>query len=331
MRFRSAVIGMMALPAVAFAQGGGTADPSCAGISADACQQAIDFFTYMAPQLGTAITGGNTTMGQGGTLGGRRLGLIPHFAVTVRANAVLGSVPDGFNPALQAPASTVPNQATTANPLPTKNIFVPAPAVDAAIGVFKGFPLALSNVGGVDILVSAMYVPTYKSDEINIEPDNNLSFGGGVRIGLLQESLLVPGVGVSYMIRKFPVTTLTTTQAGATATVSDLDISSNAWRLTASKSFLLFGLSAGVGGDTYKTAATLSANPTGGPTATTPKLESDISRMNYFGEVSMNLVVLKIIASGGMVSGGDIKTWNAYKDAADKSRMYGSVGVRFGL
>ena len=34
-------------------------------------------------KLGTAITGGNTTLGQGGTLGG-----LPHWTVGVRANLV---------------------------------------------------------------------------------------------------------------------------------------------------------------------------------------------------------------------------------------------------
>src|SRR5919204_6253244 len=36
----------------------------------DACQQSIDLFKYMVPQLGIAITGGNATLGQGGALGG---------------------------------------------------------------------------------------------------------------------------------------------------------------------------------------------------------------------------------------------------------------------
>ena len=35
----------------------------------DACQMALDVFDLMAPQLGLALTGGNTTLGQGGNLG----------------------------------------------------------------------------------------------------------------------------------------------------------------------------------------------------------------------------------------------------------------------
>src|SRR5918999_3451529 len=55
----------------------------------DACQKAIDLFKYLAPQLGTAITGGNATLGQGGALGG-----LGHFSVGLRVNGVMGSLPN---------------------------------------------------------------------------------------------------------------------------------------------------------------------------------------------------------------------------------------------
>jgi hypothetical protein len=329
MRFRFAVaIGLLAMSARAVAaQGGGAAaNPACTGVAADACQQAIDFFQYMAPQLGTAMTGGNTTLAQGGTLGGLRFGVVPRFAIGVRVNAVQGSVPN-FAPAAQLPTATAP---PAAQQLTTEAQFVPMPAVDVALGVFKGLPLALSNVGGIDVLVSAAYVPKYESPEVNITPDKSLEFGYGVRIGLLQESLVVPGVGFSYMTRKFPVTTLTTAQGGATMTVRDLDLKSNAWRLTASKSLLLFGLAAGIGQDSYDMSTTVSATMAAN-NVSTGRLESKVTRTNYFADVSMNLMVLKIVGTVGMVSGGDIPTYNSYDTPADKSRLFGSVGVRFGL
>src|SRR5687768_18526669 len=58
----------------------------------DACQKAIDLFQYMAPQLGVAITGGNATLGQGGTLGG-----LGHFSIGLRINAVQGRLPQVNN------------------------------------------------------------------------------------------------------------------------------------------------------------------------------------------------------------------------------------------
>jgi hypothetical protein len=56
-----------------------------------------------------------------------------------------------------------------------------------------------------------------------------------------------------------------------------------------------------------------------------------VTRTNYFADVSMNLLLIKLVGTVGMVSGGDIQTYNSYDNAADKSRLYGSVGVRIGL
>jgi hypothetical protein len=136
MRFRlAAVVAALAASAsVVEAQGGGaSANAACTGISSDACQQAVDFFQYMAPQLGTAMTGGNTTLGQGGTLGGRRFGIVPRFALGVRVNAVQGNVPN-FAPAAQLPGSNPP----AARELTTETSIIPMPAVDLALGLFKG-------------------------------------------------------------------------------------------------------------------------------------------------------------------------------------------------
>ncbi|HET9453294.1 MAG TPA: hypothetical protein VFO66_03330 [Gemmatimonadaceae bacterium] len=338
MRFRLVALALASFLAVGTAQaqsGGASAHPSCVGQAADACQQAVDFFGYMAPQLGTAMTGGNTTLAQGGSLGGMRFGLVPRFAIGVRVNAVQGNRPV-YNPTVAplAPSNAPP---PAAKEIATENQVVPLPAVDLALGVFKGIPLALSNVGGVDLLLSASFVPNVgdrATDDFALEVDESLALGYGVRVGLLQESLVVPGVGFSYMQRKFPKTTLFAKSDNAVGTASlevrDLDLKSNAWRLTVSKSLLLFGLAAGVGQDAYDVSTSILA--TQSPAApVSAAVSSKVTRTNYFADVSMNLLVLKLVGTVGMVSGGDIVTYNSYDNAADKSRLYGSVGVRFGL
>lgn len=338
MRFRSVALTLVSFIAVASAQaqgGGATAHASCRGPAADACQQAVDFFQYMAPQLGTAMTGGNTTLAQGGSMGGMRFGLVPRFALGVRVNAVQGNRPV-YAPTL-APLAGASAPPPAARQLATETQIVPLPAVDLALGVFKGIPLALSNVGGVDLLLSASFVPNVgdrTTDDFALEVDESLAIGYGVRLGLLQESLVVPGVGFSYMQRKFPVTTLfartENTAGGASLEVQDLDLKSNAWRLTVSKSLLLFGLAAGVGQDKYDISTAIRA--TQAPAAPiTAAVSSEVTRTNYFADVSMNLLILKLVGTVGMVSGGDITTYNSYDNAADKSRLYGSVGVRIGL
>ena len=332
---RSAIaVTLVSLVAVSTAQaqgGGGSANPSCnRGPAADACQQAVDFFHYMAPLLGTAMTGGNTTLAQGGSLGGRRFGLVPRFALGVRVNAVMGNAPDYAPNLIVTTNQTAPPPA--ARQLVTSTTPIPMPAVDLAVGIFKGIPLALSNVGGVDLLLSAAYLPKYEGDEFTMTPDKSLAFGYGVRVGLLQESLVVPGVGVSFLQRKFPVTTLTATGGGGSSmTVKDLDLQSTAWRLTVSKSLLLFGLAAGVGQDNYKASTQISATIPPASPVSPFALDSKVTRTNYFADLSMNLLILKLVGSVGMVSGGEITTYNSYDTPADKSRLYGSVGVRIGL
>jgi hypothetical protein len=173
-------------------------------------------------------------------------------------------------------------------------------------------------------------------DKISVTPDSPFKFGYGVRVGLLKEGLVAPGVGFSFIQRALPKTTITgIAGSGVTATsvaIKDLDLKAKSWRLTVSKSLLLFGLAAGVGQDmnSASTAITIAA-PSPVPVKSFTGLKQDVTRTNYFVDVSMNLLILKIVATGGMVSGGDIFTYNTFDTAPDKSRTYASVGVRFGL
>src|SRR5262245_30298900 len=81
----------------------------------DACQKAVDLFQFMAPQLGGAITGGNATLGQGGSLGGPG-----HFTIGVRVNAVRGSLPR-VDDASVRPVIT----GARSSAFPTSDTFVP--------------------------------------------------------------------------------------------------------------------------------------------------------------------------------------------------------------
>ena len=217
-------------------------------ITQDACQQAVDLFQFMAPQLGTAITGGNATLGQGGSLGG-----LGHFVVGIRANAFMGTIPKVDQ---SAPSMT----GAQSRQFATSNGYVPMPVVDAAIGVFKGLPLGLTNVGGVDLLVNASYVPKVNRIQRLDRSGQPSSSASACASGALQESLIMPGVSVTYIKRDLPTITLTGTVNSTTGTdsltVKDLDLETSAWRIVASKSFILFGIAAGYGRDTYKSSAT---------------------------------------------------------------------------
>src|SRR5688500_10743981 len=314
---------IVAAPATLSAQ----ANSCASGTTQDACQKAVDLFQYMAPQLGTVIAGGNATLGQGGTLGGFAVFPFPHPKISIgfRVNALQGSLPD-----LEQISPAVGDRQSDA--IPVNDQVIPGPAADVAIGLFKGLPLGLTNFGGIDLLLSAMYLPEFDGSNVALElPDGGLKVGYGARIGLLQESLVIPGVSFTWLKRDLPKANI----SGSTATggleadlsVNDLEVSTTAWRVVASKSLVFFGLALGAGQDRYESSATVIGRSAFGDAST--RVEQDLKRTNYFADLSVNLMLLKIIGEVGMVQGGEVNTFNTWDGTqpADK-RLYGSVGAR---
>lgn len=305
----------------------GTVDPQCAaaGNAGDVCQKAVDLFQYMAPQLGISLTGGNAVLGQGGSLGG-----LGHFALEVKGNILQGSLPNVDE--VGADYNTPQRSSYT-----TKDQVLGLPAATFALGLFKGIPLALTNVGGIDALVSATYIPKVDANNITVDPKTNVQLGYGVRVGLLQESLLIPGVGFTWIKRDLPTTTITGTSTALASTdtlmIRDLDEKTEAWRLTASKSLMLFSIAAGIGQDKYKSSTGIyaSINQTLASGSATADVKQSLTRTNMFLDASINLVAFKLTGEVGQVSGGTIPTYNTFDKAADASRFYGSVGIRFGF
>jgi hypothetical protein len=111
--------------------------------------------------------------------------------------------------------------------------------------------------------------------------------------------------------------------------IEDLTEKTSAWRIVASKSFVLFGIAAGYGQDSYKSSA--SANATiSGQTSSTISVAQDMTRNNMFADLSLNFPVFKLIGEVGQVSGGTApSTVNTFpsKGIVD-SRLYASLGFR---
>jgi hypothetical protein len=304
--------------------------------ASDVCRQAADIFQLLAPQLGLAMTGGNATLGRGGTLGG-----FPRFTVGIRGNVFSGDLPDIGN----FPAPRTSNN-QVGRSLPTTSQVVGLPAADAAIGIFRGIPLVLTNVGGIDLLVSATYVPEIGADgdDFVITPESGLKLGFGARVGIIQESLLLPGVGFTILRRDLPVTTVRASANDFDFSLEDLNVRTTAWRLVASKNILLFGLAAGFGQDSYRQSALISGRANDVEIApgvfvsesfSNVDLVQNVTRSNMFADLSINLPVLKIIGEVGRVSGGDLPADRLFNNFGDvevmKARTYASVGIRIGF
>jgi hypothetical protein len=305
------------------------ADPRCsdptivgAGLpGSDACEKVKDLFRYMNPQLGAMIAGGNATLGQGGTLGGPG-----RFTVGLRANVLQASIPV---------IDEVPVNAGVAqrSVYDTDDQLVPMPVLDGAVGIFRGFPAGATHVGGLDLLVNVAYLPEIEDNGIEITtPDGSWKFGLGARIGILEESLLMPGVSVSYLRRDLPTVSMTARSGDDQVTMNELQVETTAWRLVVSKSFLVFGLAAGIGRDDYDTNTEITYAVNDGLVVHTPSepvpLAQDISRTNMFVDLSLNLALLKLMVEIGRVSGGDVATFNAIDPGADEAKIYGSLGLR---
>jgi hypothetical protein len=139
------------------------------------------------------------------------------------------------------------------------------------------------------------------------------------------------------MKRDLPTTTITGTSGGDSLIVRDLQDNTTSWRLVASKSLILFSLAAGVGQDKYDAKTSVQGVVQGtfgsftNPHSAIIPLSQSMTRTNYFADLSLNLLLAKVVGELGMVSGGTITTYNKFDSAPDKSRLYGSVGVRIGF
>ncbi|HEX4932641.1 MAG TPA: hypothetical protein VFV33_05635, partial [Gemmatimonadaceae bacterium] len=142
---------------------GGTLDMQCrAGtvnerVTQDACQKALDLFQFVVPQLGAALTGGNAVLGEHSTLRG-----FGHVSLGVRANVVRGQRPRVDQ---RAPALT----GAVASDYGTESQLLPAPVVDAAIGIFRGIPFAGTYALGLDALVNVAYIPSVDATGLAVD------------------------------------------------------------------------------------------------------------------------------------------------------------------
>lgn len=287
-------------------------------LAADACATGADFLRYMAPQLGTSLVGGSHTLGIGTNLGG-----FGNFAIALRANAVMGSLPDIDNIGV-GPASS--------RDYTTKDQYLGLPTVDVAIGLTKGFNLGVTRIGGIDLIGGATYVPDVEDTDFSIAaPNGSLSIAYGARVGLLQQSALIPGVAFSWMKRDMPTLNLSTrTDGGDQLAINDLSIKSTSWRLSAQKNFMLFQFGAGFGQDSYDFDANVDATVQDGALTYNGGFNAAqaMTRTTMYGSLGLNLWLLKIVGEVGQVSGGSVNTFNTYDTAADASRLYGTVGIR---
>ena len=309
-----------------YAQGpGGTCSTTGAGFNGgDVCQKARDLFSFVSPQIGVAVAGGNTIPGDAGSLGG-----FGKRAISVRLVAVEGQLPRNSVPLTTGTA--------VASDFGAVRTLMPLPTVDAAIGVFPGAPFGLTNFGGVDVLLGATYLPSVSRNDFVLEPRNGgFGFSYGVRVGFLQESSVVPGIGISWQRRQLPESDFTYTPSNNSLVVTGTAVRADAIRAVISKRFALFGLAAGVGRDRVESESNMNAvvneGVAGNPvrqTVSLTGLRETANRNTAFANASFSLLAFRIVAEYGRSSAGTIReTVNSFGGRrANEAYNYGSLGI----
>jgi hypothetical protein len=319
---------MIAMASVAFLAGTSARaqqiDAGCArsfGPVQDACQKTVDLFQLMAPQLATAVTAGNATLGEAGTLGG-----LGHFTIEVRGNVVRGSVPFISNATLTTGGAEQTN-------FKTSQVAIPAAFVDGGVGIFRGFGVGLTHVGGIDLLGSAFYAPNYTGHGIAVRPGRGVELGYGARLGIVEETAVSPALSVTFMERDLPTTQITGVDTdGDSLRVHNLSVKTSAWRAVIGKHFLIVGLAAGVGQDHARSSTDITASGgiLGLPlTAALASPRQSLTRTNYFGDLSFDPPLVHVIVEVGGVTAREIETFNTFGGVhAGDALLYGSLGVR---
>lgn len=281
------------------------------------CNAAVDGAELFHPVLGLLVSGGNPVIGSTRTLGG-----FPHLALTARVNATKLSVPDlGFD-----------GTTTTVNE--GDKITAPAPLVEGALGVLKGFgPTGLLSV---DLLASAQLLPTDQVDNLSVDNDARkigdiaLGLGFGARVGVIRQKAIVPNVTVSVMRRSIPKITYGD-QTGGDTYQFGLDLKATNLRAVAGYQLAMFSIGAGLGYDKYTGDVDITFENQNLPGTTIPvSLDLDNSRTMIFLTGALDLPVLKIGAEIGYQMGKDqnLRTTFENNDPADK-RLFAGAGLRF--
>ncbi|MGH7508647.1 MAG: hypothetical protein ACREMZ_04170 [Gemmatimonadales bacterium] len=307
--------------ALAMASPGLAQNSECSAYVSNArrvCDAAVDGTRAFHPVVGVLVSGGNPTIGSAGTLGG-----IGHASLTLRANAVGLVLPDL---SYDGSSTTVPAG---------EKLFVPAPLMEGALGIYKGMPTGLL---AVDLLGSAQLLPTDQIDNLTVDSGARkiggiaLGLGYGARIGLLREMGPLPAVSVSVMRRDIPEVTYGDMAAGDRYSYS-VDLHATNLRLVASKRLVVFDLAAGFGWDKYTGDAvirfrdpiTLVAQPD-------VPVELSNSRVLGFLNAGMSLSVVRLTGEIGYQAGKDQNLSTDFEDFdTTKGKLFAGLGLRVGF
>ncbi len=302
------------------------------------CAQVVTTMQSIQPTIGIAFSGANPTLGTASTIG-TRLGVFPHVSVSARANIAPVDMPNLFNGF---------NATLTTNQLPamgTSKVPLASLQGDVAVGVFNGlsFGPAFKGLGAVDVLGSVSFVPASKKAGINT---TILNFGGGARVGILKQGILMPGISLTGMFRRMNDVTFGDMAAGDPAQFTT-NLSTFSLRGMISKGLMLLDVAAGAGYDIYKSNIDMqwsldcSASVCGTDLAFPGQISGPVktAAWNVFADAGISLLVLHVVGEVGyqkptsIIGPTDLQNAGLPDQTLVSSdlsggRLFGSVGLR---
>ncbi len=316
--FAAAALFAAVLTLPAAAQG----NPECSSYQAvprayNSCNAAIDGTRAFHPLAGLLMTGGNPVLADFGSLGG-----LGHAHVTIRGNAARVILPSrNYN----GSTATVP---------PGDSVFAPIPAVEAAIGLIGGKGKNL----GVDLLGSATLLPTSVVDNLSVDPNARkigsvaLGLGYGVRVGVMDDSKLLPGLSFSFMRRELPRLTYGSLANGDDF-VYDVQVKTSSVRAELGKTFKVITIGAGLGYDWYRGDANIVfRNPV--TTLPEPQIAIPLSadRAVVYGDAGLNLGPVRLVGELGYQLGKDQRLTTTFTGFDTKAgKVFFSGGLQLGI
>ena len=293
-------------------------EPQCNTIDPNAtaaCNTAVDAVKAFHPLAGMLVSGGNPVLGTAGSLGGAG-----HLSLTARVNVIKAALPN-------------PDSASRPSVPSSFNGAVPAPIVEAGLGLYRGTTLGLLSI---DALGSAVLLPTGVVSNLSVDSGAThigsvaLGLGYGVRVGALKGSFPVPSVSVSYMRRTIP-----RIQYGDLASGNqfefDTDLKADNYRVEAGWRFVLVDLAAGLGIDHYTSTAHIRFHDTP-TTVRTVSLDLANTRQVVFVDAGLSLALVKLVGEVGYQTGKDQKLTTNFSGFDPKAgHVFGGLGIRFGF
>ena len=297
----------------------------CGDVLIDACRKAEDLAGFVGTEVAASHPVGNAVIGEGGGI--HRQG---RLSIGLRANTATLSAPVIGRPTLR-------RDGITGTTFQTRNDRGTSFGADLAVGAFRGFRVRATRVGGVDLLGNLTRTPAFGSQDFRARSKGLAGVGIGLRLGVVQETRSIPGVSLTaatYVSQEYKAETgqLPLTDSGTVSiALRRLRGETGIVRVAASKQFGRFGLTGGVGTDSYHVTGDYRIK------SADPLLDSgwgsmslDFRRNNAFGGGSIALGKATLGVEAGTVFGGrQPALTNTFGERRiDRARGYVTVGVK---